>query len=267
MKKQQGLFAPDPARPEVELVQPSTDVPSDAPFPYRDYRNARDAILRALRAGSTYIALTGPSGTGKTALGEEVQDLLERPRFQIVYVSSSTTSVRGMVNSLAHALRVSPKRTSLETTQLVAQALKGTATHYVLWFDEADLVSIATLVEVRILAESDLGARQLLSVVLSGLPDLRASLDARELFPLKRRISLRCHLAGLGRDELDAFLVHRYGTATAGRFPSELRDELFERTEAAPALVHKVARFALERASTGLVTEAILREVLNATGL
>lgn len=126
---------------------------------------------------------------------------------------------------------------------------------------------MALLVEIRILAESDLGAPQLLSVVLSGLPDLRAALDAPALFPLKRRISVRCHLAGLGRDELDAFLAHRHGPATACRLPAELHDELFERTEAIPALVFKVTRFALKRADTGLVTEAILREAFNASGL
>jgi len=253
--------APDP---ELEAVS----APRDDPFPYRDYVAARDALRRAAHGEPFYGLVTGPSGSGKSSLSKDLRAALERPRFQIVYLSSSRASVLGVVNSLAQTLRVSPKRSSLETAQVIAEALKGaTTTRYLLWVDEADLVKAETLAEVRILAESDIDAPQLLSVVFSGLPDLRAVLDARGLFPLKRRITLRSHLAGLGRDELDGFLLHRHGTAGARRFPAALRDELFERAEGIPALVHKVVRYALERAGSGLATEAILREAFDAAGL
>lgn len=250
--------------PEPEAVS----APRDDPFPYRDYVAARDELRRAAHGEPFYGLVTGPSGSGKSSLSKDLRAALERPRFQIVYLSSSRASVLGVVNSLAQTLRVSPKRSSLETAQVIAEALKGaTTTRYLLWVDEADLVKPDTLAEVRILAESDIDAPQLLSVVFSGLPDLRAVLDGRGLFPLKRRITLRSHLAGLGRDELDAFLVHRHGTAGARRLPAALRDELFERAEGIPALVHKVVRYALERAGSGLVTEAILREAFDAAGL
>lgn len=250
--------------PEPEI----SSAPRDDPFLYRDYVAARDGLCRAAHGEPFYGLVTGPSGCGKSSLSKDLRALLERPRFQIIYVSSSKASVLGMVNSLAVALRVSPRRSSLETAQVIAEALKGaTATRYLMWVDEADLVKPETLAEVRILAESDIESSQLLSVVFSGLPDLRALLDARGLFPLKRRITLRHHLAGLGRDELDAFLLHRHGTAGARRFPAALRDELFERAEGIPALIYKVARYALERAGSGLVTEAILREAFDASGL
>lgn len=251
----------------VDLPPPESETPRDGPFPYRDYVCARSALVRAAHAGPFYALVTGPSGTGKSSLATDLMTALESPRFQIVYVSSSAASILGMVNSLAHVLRVSAKRSSLETARVVAAALKGAPTRYVLWLDEADQVSEVTLGEVRILAESELGAPQLLSVVLSGLPDLRAALDTRDLFPLKRRISFRCQLAGLARDELDTFLSYRHGAPGSRRFPHALRDELFERTEAIPALVHKVATIALERAGTGLVTETILREAFDAAGL
>ena len=248
--------------------EPEAPSPRDDPFPYRDYVAARDALCRAAHGEPFYGLVTGPSGSGKSSLSRDLLTTLERPRFQIIYVSSSRASVLGVVNSLAQTLRVSPRRSSLETAQVLAQALKGaTTTRFLLWVDEADLVKPDTLAEVRILAESDLESPQLLSVVLSGLPDLRAVLDTRGLFPLKRRITLRQHLAGLARDELDAFLLHRLGAVGARRFPGGLRDELFERAEGIPALVHKVVRFALERAGSGLVTEAILREAFDAAGL
>ena len=241
------------------------DAPSKAPFPYRDYVAALQEIRTTLEEGTTYILLTGPSGAGKTSLQCALQGLLERPRFHIVYVSSSSASVRGIVNALARTLLVPTKRTALETGQAVAHALKATATLYVLWIDEADLVPHETLAEVRIVAEA-LGTPQLLSVVLSGLPELRATLDAPALFPLKRRIAVRCHLTGLSRDELDAFLVHRHGRADASRIPAALHDEIFERTEAIPALLDKVTRSVLRR-TAGPVTQATLQEAFHAAGI
>lgn len=238
--------------------------PDEGPFPYRDYESARAALRRAITGSHVFAAVFGASGTGKSSLARQLStDLAEGSRCQLVYVSSASASAFGLVNTLARALRVEPGRSSLETAQLLAAALKTAPVRYVLWLDEACQVRVEVLREVRVIAEADLASPQILSVVLSGLPELRKTLDAPELFPLKRRISLRCQLAGLGRDELDAFLSHRFGSATPARFSGEHKDELFERTEAIPALVQKVVRFALDRAGSGSITDAIVREAFD----
>lgn len=251
-------------KPPATVPQAPPSAPQEGPFPYRDYEAARGALRSAIAAGHFFGCVQGASGTGKSTLPRQLAADLEGSRAQIVYVSSSSASSFGLVNTLARALRVPPMRSSLETAQLVAGALKGAPVRYVLWLDESDKVRVEVLQEVRVVAESDLAVPQILSVVLSGLPELRSVLDAPELFPLKRRITLRCRLSGLGRDELDPFLEHRFGGATPSRFAQALRDELFERTEAIPALVDKVVRYALGRAGAGQVSEAALREAFDA---
>ena len=254
MKKRPTLAAPAAAT-----------APDEGPFPYRDYVVAHSALLRALETGHFYASIEGPSGTGKSSLARQLSAELPASRVQIVYVSSTSASAFGLVNLLARALRVRQKRTSLETAQRCVVALKSALPlRYGLWFDEAHEADQGTLDEIRALAEGDLGLAQILSVVLSGLPDLRVLLDSPGLFPLKRRLAFRCRLSGLGRDELDAFLSHRFGAATPGRFSSELRDELFERTEALPALVQKVVAFVLARAGSGPISEGALREAFDA---
>ncbi len=232
-------------KPKAKPDQP----PSAESFPYRDYVRARQLIQGALRRGPSYTLLTGASGTGKTSLKDDVGSGLG-PHHQLLYLSATAkaTSV-GLARYLARKLRVAPKRSYLETVaDLVAALQSQPATEMLLWLDEADQLPFATLSELRGLAESNGKGRPLFSVVLSGLPDLRTIVDTPSLFPLKRRIDLRCVLEGLRRDELGAFLLHRFGTAGSARVSEDVLDELFERTQATPALLGKVVAYALDLA-------------------
>jgi general secretion pathway protein A len=236
-----------------------------ASFPYADFVEAKGTLQRALRGKRFYGLLAGASGTGKTSLVREISLDLDRHRHQLVYISSSKASLVGVLRCLAQTLHVSPRRSYLETVQILAEAIRAQSSQLLLWIDEADQLEAGTLQEVRMLAESDLGAEPLLSVVLSGLPPLVARLEAPSLFPLKRRITVRGHLAGLRREELDPFLEHRFGTEAAARVPDAVRAELFERTRATPALIDQIVRMALDRHPGALDSED-LRALLDLQG-
>jgi type II secretory pathway predicted ATPase ExeA len=155
----------------------------------------------------------------------------------------------------------------LETIKVISDHLRSQPTHLVAWIDEAAGIPENTLGELRLLAEFNHEVPQVFSIVLSGPPELRTTLDQPSLFPLKRRVTVRCTLEGLRRDELDPFLLHRFSSAEARRIPLGLRDELFERTRAVPALLDRVVRSALDRAGKGAVTDESLKEALDVAGL
>jgi len=240
--------------------------PNPAPFPYADYVQAKKTLQQTLRGPRFYGLVRGASGMGKTCLLRDISGSLDRHRHQVVYISSSKVSIVGIVRFLAQTLHVSPRRSYLETVQLLSEAIRAQAAHMLLWIDEADQMEAATLQEIRMLAESDLGTEPLATVVLCGLPALIAHMDAPALFPFKRRITLRCSLMGLRRDELDPFVEHRFGSTDAQRIPTAVRDELFERTQATPALIDTVVRHALSRGSGRLDGEDV-RAVLDTHGL
>jgi general secretion pathway protein A len=223
-----------------------------APFPYSDYVRAKAALLEALTGPPFYALLTGVSGTGKSALLRDVVESLDRQRYVTIYLSSTRASMANIVRFLARSLKVATRRSSLETIDEVAKAIRlARGTRHVVYVDEADRLSAETLQEFRVIAECELQDEPLFSVVLSGLPSLADQIDAPIAFPLKRRIGLRCVLRGLCREELVPFLEHRFG-ADARRVPPGAHDDLFERTQATPGLLDKVVRHTLARSNSRL---------------
>lgn len=239
--------------------------PNPAPFPYQDWKTAKDELEAALRRGTCYGLVTGASGTGKTSLCHALTAALDELRGQLLYLSASRASLLSVVRYVAQVLRVPPRRSTVETTKALVDVIKDRAVRPVLWIDEADRLPVATLTELRSLIEFDPAPQPLLSLILSGPPELKTQLEAPELFPLKRRLVVRVPLDGLRRDELDAFLAHRFGEA-ARRIPPSLKDELFERTRGAPALVDRVVAYALARTAK-ILGDAELQEALHVTGL
>lgn len=250
-----------PVPPTLNLEPP----PHPSPFPYRDWTQAKDELEAQLRRGTFYGMVTGPSGTGKTSLCHALTAALEDTRGQILYLSAPRVSLLGVVRYFAQVLRVMPRRSSIETIKALVDVIKERSVKPVLWIDEADHMPMATLTELRSLIEPDPGPAPLLSLILSGPPELRSALETPALFALKRRLLVRAVLDGLRRDELAPFLVHRFGDV-ARRVPVSLHDELFERTRGAPALVDRIIGHALGR-TTKTLGDGELREALDAASL
>jgi type II secretory pathway predicted ATPase ExeA len=237
------------------------------PFDFTDYVRARDALVRALRGPRSYALLIGGSGMGKTRLAAEIGAALDRRTHHFVYVAAARASVVGIVRLCARELCLRTRRSHLERLVAVTETIAAQSTHWVLWLDDADQIAASTLAALRTVVEAVPAATPLLSVVLGGSSVLASRLDEPGLFALKRRIALRCTLAGLRRDELAAFLTHGFGARLAERVPSSVHDELFERTGAAPALVERIVRHALEHQPQGLLDEDHLRAILDTAGL
>ena len=256
--------------PRVKKAQHNSNTsppqPCDAPFPYEDYVRARTTLNKALKGGCFYALLTGASGMGKTALLGELARGLDRHRYNLVYLASANINLVSIVRLLANRLRVGARRSYLETVDIIAETISTQPVHMLLWLDEADQLDVKTLHEIRTLAENKLDAKQLLTVIFSGLPELAQKIEAPALFPLRRRIARRCTLSGLRRDVLEPFILHRFGQRDAQRGPAQVSEVLFERSQGPPGLSDRVVRHALADERKNLDADSV-RAILDNHGL
>jgi hypothetical protein len=171
---------------------------------------------------------------------------LERRRFQSHYLARSGTSTSPLGRFLAEVLHITPRRSHTETLHAMSQELRALPLRIILFVDEAHLLGEDALQEPRLPAECELASPPLLTVLLSGGPELKKRLDAPFLFPPKRWITGRLESTGLDQDEVGPFLSLRLGDEAVSGFSTEVLPVIFERTRGIPALVESLARLCLE---------------------
>jgi len=96
----------------------------------------------------------------------------------------------------------------------------------VLFIDEAQDMPDELLEQVRLLSNLETDERKLLQIVLIGQPELRTMLDSPRLRQLRQRITIRYHLGPIGRQETEAYILHRLQVAGSNGRPTFSRAAL-----------------------------------------
>ena len=163
--------------------------------------------------------LTGEAGCGKTTVCRHVVAGLHTGLYRVRYVSLSTGSVLDTYNAIASefglpgfAARAAAYRAiRAEVSRMVAESNLLP----VLIFDEAHHLRNEILEELRLLTNYRMDAEKRLCLLLVGLTELRRRLAMSAHESLAQRIVVRCHLGGLQRQEVEAYLEHRLRLAGA----------------------------------------------------
>ncbi|ADH86432.1 ExeA family protein [Desulfurivibrio alkaliphilus] len=184
-----------------------------------------------------FLLLTGDVGTGKTTLLQFfVASFGNRIRYCLI--SNPTLSVQDFYQTLAEELSLpspggSKARFLQEFKKLLADCQQRDE-RVILIIDEAHVLPLKLLEEVRLLANQDNGVGGVLSVFLVGQPELNQRLTDPQLLALRQRIATRYHLEPFDRDTTVAYISFRLRQAGASRF------DLF--TAPALSLIHKASR-------------------------
>lgn len=222
---------------------------AQSPYLYKDFRQAADTLLDALRLHEPYVLLVGDSGSGKTTLLRYVQSKLDKQSFSVLYLCHGRPSPSALARVLADNFHLPIRRTRAETSRMLLSTLKALPEKLLLWIDEAQLIHDDTLHELRLLSEADLNGPPLFCIVLCALPSLKERLLAPDLFPLYRRICARVRLRGLLHEEVCPFIDHALGRHCSQRFTKEAIGVIFEQARALPAIVKSHAAYCLGKSN------------------
>jgi general secretion pathway protein A len=132
--------------------------------------------------------------------------------YKILYLPNTTGTILDLYKSLADLLGLvaSSGRAKLylqihREIELLAESKKISC---VLIVDEAHLLCIDALEELRLLTNYRMDSKNHLTLILAGQSELRRKLCLTINEPLNQRIIMRYHLEGLSRKDLSSYLTH-----------------------------------------------------------
>ncbi len=236
-------------------------------------REALSTLRYALEAARGLSLLIGEAGAGKSTLVQAALAEIGPGKTQCVLLSNPTLTRDEFFEFLAEAFGLGAQEAASKTRflssfrrHLEERHLRGQLTALII--DEAQSLPYELLEEVRLLSNIETPTSKLLSVILTGQPELSQRLNEPQLRQLKQRIALRCELAVLGLPETAAYVAGRIriaGGTPADVFTREAVEAVFQASGGVPRLVNVICDNALIggfAAQTKPVTRAVVDEVL-----
>ncbi len=195
-----------------------------SPDPYFFYPTPRhNEALALLNYGvlrrKGFVVVTGEVGTGKTLLVRCLLDSLSMRKVAFAYINNPILSVQSFLEQvlsdlgLSAAARSKAEALSRLNNYLMTRSREDLTTALVI--NEAQLLSLELLEEIRLLTNLETTSHKLLQIVLAGQPELDSKLDSHQLRQLKQRVGLRCNLLPLDLKEVEGYIHRRLELAGA----------------------------------------------------
>jgi general secretion pathway protein A len=214
------------------------------------HRTALKVLLQGVLQRKGFTVVAGPVGTGKTTLLHTALQILTeksegRGRLVSAFLVNPTLAPSELLEAVLDEYEITCTATSkprrlaaLHQMLFQTQQQGGTA---ILLIDEAHLMSVELLEEIRLLGNTDTYQEKLLQIVLCGQPELFAVLQRPELQALQQRIASTCLLRPLSLPETRAYMaerLHAAGLRGSSPFTGTAVEVIHRLTTGVPRLIN-----------------------------
>jgi type II secretory pathway predicted ATPase ExeA len=179
-----------------------------------------EEIIKLTVADRSMALVTSRAGCGKTTATRAVLDELPHRQYRVIYLGYDRKG-NSLLARLADALGLRPElsRTyrSLHISKRIEDEVIGGSKELVLVVDEAHILERQALEDLRLLSNSEMDRRSLVSIIMLGQIWMRDSLKYRECEALNQRIRLRYALEGLSAQETGEYVRHHLQLAGCAR--------------------------------------------------
>ena len=226
-------------------------------FKSDSHQQALDQLLRGIRRREGMLLLTGDVGTGKTATTRALLRLLDKNIFTAVVLNpfvSEGELLRVLLQDFGvvsdgPALQDASRQSLVETLNRFLLSLAGLGASALAVVDVAQNLRPGVLEQLRVLGALDADQQKLLQLLLVGQPELHTMLGLPEMRQLNQRITRRCTIRPLTRDEVEqyvGFRVRRAGGAVETMFTGRALDLIYQVSEGVPRQINLICARSLE---------------------
>ncbi|MCG8325595.1 MAG: AAA family ATPase [Thiotrichales bacterium] len=172
-----------------------------------------EALIYAITNGEGIVKVVGEVGTGKTMLCRMLE-LELADNIELVYLANPSLSPDQIPYAIAFELKLEIAASSnrlqvmneLQDYLLNKHRSNG---QVVVFVEEAQSMSLASLEELRLLSNLETGQSKLLQIVLFGQPELDEMIASTEIRQLKERITYSFQLAPFNTPDIKEYLNAR----------------------------------------------------------
>jgi general secretion pathway protein A len=218
-------------------------------FQSDQYRTAEEALLYGIAQKEGFMLVTGAPGTGKTTLCRDLLEKLDPQRYRVALLFNPFLNGVEMLQALLSEYGLGDANTTSRKELLdrlntyLLQQLANSRTCIAI-FDEAQHLTSEFLEQIRVLSNLETDKEKLIQIILVGQPELLALIRTPQMAQLDQRVSVRCTLTHLSRDETGRYVDHRLNVAGARgrvRFQDGARRLLHVATGGVPRLINLTA--------------------------
>lgn len=229
------------------------DLAPDPKFMFMTSQHSRAVanVRFALMNHDSFVILTGEIGIGKTTILNTVLEELGPDYVTAKLVHTTLTHIellQALLSEFGMPNYRKKKVMLLDTLRSYFLEQQRAGKHVVIIVDEAQNLSSSALEELRLLSCIDTSDQRIVSIVLTGQPNLDDLLDAPGLTQLRQRARLRQCLDPMQESETRDYVQHRLqvaGGSAEAIFEPETLGEIHRLTGGIPRLINTLCDTAL----------------------
>lgn len=237
------------------------------------HRANLEKALYGIRQREGFIVVTGTIGAGKTTLCRTLHEKMDR-KTHTAMVLNPFLSDDELLEAILHEFgvlekggqRFSKKEMLDRLSEFLINTLKEGKTA-ILIIDEAQNLPMPALEQIRILSNLETDTEKLLNIILVGQLGLLRLLKSKELEQLDQRISVKCQIDPLKKEEVQRYIEYRLtvsGSSGEITFSSDALYLIYQYSLGIPRIINLICDRALLEAYTLQTTKVEKKLVLKA---
>ncbi len=216
-------------------------------FPSSSHSVALKLMEYSLNDPDGFVLLTGSPGMGKTTLIRKLFEKLDE-KWETVLIVAPMLKPEELMEAILSDLNLEASSNTAKNFQKLQDYLIELARNnkkLLLVIDEAQNLPVETLEQIRLLSNIETSTQKPLQIILSGQPELEQKVK-QNIAQLDQRITVRCTLKPLSKDETKDYIKFRFSKAN-GRvdITKSALEIVYKYSGGIPRLINSIMKRAL----------------------